>query len=126
MAVGRFQQMDVYVAAIEYVGQTRPLVVRLRRTDLALADQMHRAVVSIPLNIAEGAGEYSPADKARFYRYALRSSTETLAILDVCRKLRLMKPEEEIAYETGDRVVAMLTRLVASAVDRVGRSADRK
>jgi four helix bundle protein len=118
--------MDVYVAAIEYVGQTRPLVVRLRRTDLALADQMHRAVVSIPLNIAEGAGEYSPADKARFYRYALRSATETLAILDVCRKLRLMKPEEEIAYETGDRVVAMLTRLVASAVDRVGRSAATK
>jgi four helix bundle protein len=114
----RFQQMDVYVAAIEYVGQTRQLVLRLRRSDPVLADQLHRAIVSIPLNIAEGAGEYSPADKARFYRYALRSCTETLAILDVCRKLDLMKPDEYSAYDTGNRVVAMLTRLVASTADR--------
>lgn len=121
MSIIRFQQMDVYVAAIDYVGQTRQLVLRLRRSDPVLGDQLHRSVVSIPLNIAEGAGEFSPADKARFYRYALRSCTETLAILDVCRRIGLMKPDEQAAYETGNRVVAMLTRLVASTADRAVR-----
>ena len=121
MRVVRFQQMDVYIAAIDYVGETRGLVLRLRRSDPVLADQLHRAIISIPLNIAEGAGEFSPADKARFYRYALRSGTETLAILDVCRKLGLMKPDEDAARRTGDRVVAMLTRLVASTTDRAAQ-----
>ena len=105
--------MDVYIAAIAYVGETRPLVLRLRRSDLVLADQLHGAIISIPLNIAEGAGEFSAADKARFYRYALRSCTETLAILDVCRKLGLMKPEEDAAYHTGDRGCAESNRYPA-------------
>ncbi|MGH7449164.1 MAG: four helix bundle protein [Longimicrobiales bacterium] len=101
-------------------------MLRLRRSDPVLADQLHRAMISIPLNIAEGAGEFSPADKARFYRYSLRSCTESLAILDVCNKIQFMKPAEHVACETGDRVVAMLTRLVASAADRAARRSASK
>jgi four helix bundle protein len=45
-----------------------------------LADQLRRASTSIVLNIAEGAGEYSPKDKAKFYRFAKRSAAECSAI----------------------------------------------
>ena len=34
-------------------------------------------------NTAEGAGEFAKKEKARFYRMALRSSTEPHAIVDV-------------------------------------------
>lgn len=113
VATNRFADLDVYRAAIRYVGVTRPLVMRLRTGDASLADQLHRAVVSIPLNTAEGAGEFSPRDKARFYRYALRSCTETIAILDVCREIEIIGREEHATcHELGDRLVAMLTRLV--------------
>jgi hypothetical protein len=37
-----------------------------RRNQAVLRDQLDRASVSIVLNIAEGAGRVSPADKARF------------------------------------------------------------
>jgi len=37
-----------------------------------LADQLQRAGTSVPLNIAEGAGEYSSNEKIRFYRMARR------------------------------------------------------
>ena len=62
---------------------------RLPRGRAFLSDQLHRAAVSIPLNIAEGAGEFSQGEKARFYRIARRSATECAAILDVCGRLNL-------------------------------------
>jgi four helix bundle protein len=54
-----------------------------------LADQIRRAASSIPLDIAEGAGASAAADKARFYRIARRSATESAAILDVCLALNI-------------------------------------
>ena len=58
-----------------------------------LGDQLRRAAGSIAFNIAEGAGEYRPKEKARFYRMARRSATECASILDA---LRLWpRPSEE-------------------------------
>jgi four helix bundle protein len=68
-----FDRLDSYRAAISLVGQVRPLVLRLRRQEGDMADQLHRAVLSVACNTAEGAGEFSAGDKARLYRYALRS-----------------------------------------------------
>ena len=66
----------------------------------------------MPLNIAEGAGEYSSAEKGKFYRIAKRSATECAAIFDICRRLRLI---EETRYTKGRellmRIVAMLTKM---------------
>ena len=71
------------------------------------------ASTSISFNIAEGAGEYAPADKARFYRMARRSATESAAILDACRLLSLIDADRS---QPGRglllRVVAMLTAMV--------------
>ena len=44
----------------------------------------------MPLNIAEGAGEYATDEKIRFYRMAKRSATECAGILDVCHRLELI------------------------------------
>ena len=69
--------------------------------------------LSIVLNIAEGAGEYSGCEKSRFYRMARRSATECAGILDICQRLKLI---ESTRYERGRqlllRIVAMLTRMV--------------
>jgi four helix bundle protein len=113
MSVNQFDKLDAYCAAIEFVGLVRPLVLKLKRTDLPLADQLDRATVSIPCNLAEGAGEFSRGDKTRFYRYALRSTTESIAILDICGRLEIGIAESHAATrELGMRLVAMLTRLV--------------
>ena len=66
-----------------------------------------------PLNIAEGAGEFSPGDKARFYRMARRSATECAAILDACRATELA--ELDLLFKGRTlllRIVAMLTAMV--------------
>ena len=106
------ERLDVYRAAIEFVGVADDLVERLPRGRAYLADQLQRAALSVPLNIAEGAGEFSRKDKRRFYRMALRSATESAAILDVCRCLRLSDDSRLTAgRDLLLRIVAMLTRL---------------
>ena len=107
------ERLDVYRAAIEWLVIADELATRLPRGRAYLADQLRRAATSVPLNIAEGAGEYSAGDKARFYRMARRSATESAATLDVCRVTKLGDAE----LVSGGRVlllrvVAMLTAMV--------------
>jgi four helix bundle protein len=109
------ERLDVYGVAIEFVGLADAIVERLPRGRAYLADQFHRASMSVPLNIAEGAGEYSKKDKARFYRMGLRSATECAAILDVCRKLKLAEVQRlDAGRALLLRIVSMLTRLIRS------------
>ena len=106
------ERLDVYQAAIDFVSVADNVVEGLPRGRAYLADQLQRAGTSIALNVAEGAGEFSTADKARFYRIAKRSATECAAILDVCQRLRLVDQE---LYSKGRelllRLVSMLVRL---------------
>ncbi|HSJ06018.1 MAG TPA: four helix bundle protein [Longimicrobiales bacterium] len=117
-----FDRLDAYRSAINLVGQVRPLVLRLRRREDAMADQLHRAVLSVACNTAEGAGEFSAGDKARLYRYALRSAAEATAILDAARAINMMEAaEHQTCRDTSVRLVAMLTRLVLVTSARAER-----
>ena len=110
------EKLDVYQVAIEFVMLTEAIIERLPRGRACIADQLQRASLSVPLNIAEGAGEYSSAEKIRFYRIARRSATECASILDICARLRLL-PEEQYAKgrELLLRLVAMLTKMAQAA-----------
>jgi len=77
------EKLDVYRFAIQFVVLAEEIVEALPRGRTYLADQLRRAGSSIPLNIAEGAGEFMPTEKARFYRMAKRSATECSSILDI-------------------------------------------
>ena len=76
------EKLDCYRLAVEFQALAGGLVPK--RSGLSgLRDQLDRASVSIVLNIAEGAGRFSPADKARFYAIARGSATECAAIVDI-------------------------------------------
>ena len=106
------EKLDVYQVSIDLVVLIDGIVENLPRGRGYLADQFQRAALSVPLNIAEGAGEFSSAEKGRFYRMARRSATECAGIFDVCFRLKLI---EKDLYEKGRelllRIVAMLTRM---------------
>lgn len=51
--------------------------------DKVLYDQLKRAVLSIVLNIAEGTGKSSKADKKNFFTIARGSTYEIVAIIDL-------------------------------------------
>src|SRR5262245_57291216 len=88
------EKLDVYQIALEFVVTAGEIVSQLPSARHNLADQLDRASTSVVLNIAEGAGEFSRAEKARFYRMAKRSATECAAALDVCRVRKLVEPKQ--------------------------------
>jgi four helix bundle protein len=107
------EQLDVYRVAIELVAEVYRILNPRLRGYADLVNQAQRAAISIPLNVAEGSGEFSRREKARFYGIARRSATECAAALDVLRVLGVMTDKRiERARELLDRIVAMLTRMV--------------
>ena len=109
------EKLDVYQLAIEFVAKANDIIERLPRGRGYLADQLQRAALSIVLNIAEGAGKFSPADKTAFYTRARGSATESAAVLDVCRKLNLMTaPTADDNKLLLERIAQMLTKLIKS------------
>ena len=89
------EKLDVYQRAIEFVACALRIAERLPRGQAPLADQLRRAAVSIPLNIAEGGGRNrESADRARFRAIARGSAMESGALLDVIRLLSVVPQED--------------------------------
>ena len=104
------EKLTVYQVAIEFVILADEVIEHLPRGRAYLSDQLQRAALSIPLNIAEGAGEYAVDEKARFYRMAKRSATECAGVLDVCQRLRLV---EENRYMKGrELLIGIVSMLI--------------
>lgn len=64
------ERLDSYQVGLDLVVLIDQVVEQLPRGRGYLADQLQRAGTSVPLNIAEGAGEYSSSERGRFYRMA--------------------------------------------------------
>jgi four helix bundle protein len=106
------EKLDVYRIALEFQAVAGQLVPK--RGYAELRDQLDRASISIVLNIAEGCGRRSPADKGRFYSMARGSATECAAILDLLGARGLVDDRPRTrARSLIVRVVQMLSRLVA-------------
>lgn len=79
-----FRNLNVYVKSKELVKQIYELLKKFPKEEqFALCDQLRRAVISIPSNIAEGSGRNSQKDQAHFYSIAYGSLMEILAQLDI-------------------------------------------
>ena len=60
----------------------------------AIGDQLRRAVVSVPSNIAEGSGRSSLKEKMHFLEIAYGSLTETLCQFDIAHDIGYISDEE--------------------------------
>ena len=115
-----FERLEVFQLAADLVAEVQLLNLSLGRGTARLKDQLHRASISVLLNIAEGAGEFSPAEKAHFYRIALRSTTECVGCFVVITRLKWLDPEKFAdAREYAYRIVSMLTKLIHSVEARI-------
>ena len=106
------EKLDVYQRSIEFFAITARILDHMPRGNSVLADQLKRASLSISLNIAEGTGKVSVADKQKFYAIARGSAMECGAIFDACKILGLVGSD---IHDEGkvllERIVAMLTKM---------------
>ena len=120
------EKLEVYQVAAEYSDAADSIAAKLKPGNAHIRDQLRRASDSIVNNVAEGAGEFQPLEKARFYRMALRSSTESAASLHTCQRRQLADLNAiEDARRMLKRVVEMLTRLIHAVGHRHKTDRDR-
>ena len=105
------EKLDVYRAAIEYVGWAYRFCESLKGHRNA-KDQLLRASQAIPLNIAEGNGKATEGDRRRYFEIARGSALECGAVQDILQTCGALSAEENDSRKALlDRIVAMLTRL---------------
>jgi four helix bundle protein len=114
--VPSLHRLDAYRLSLDF----RRIVVRwlpLRRTELS--DQLDRASISVPLNVAEGAGRITPRDRARHFTIARGSAVECLACLDLLELEQGAPPTAE-ARRLIFRVLQVLSGLMRRSAPYLG------
>jgi four helix bundle protein len=85
------------------------------KLDPFLKDQLKRASISIVLNIAEGSGKFSKADKRNFYTIARGSTYECVSILEIMFDEQVFtKPIFDAYYTKFENISKMLLGLINS------------
>lgn len=90
-----YRQLAVWQKAMQLVRLVYALIKLLPPEErFALADQLRRAVTSIPSNIAEGNGRASNKDYAHFLAIARGSLFETMTQLEIAESLGYIGQDE--------------------------------
>ena len=105
-----YKKLDVYQESKQLVRMVYSLLKKFPREEqYALCDQLRRAVISVPSNIAEGMGRYSVKEQLHFFEIAYGSLREVDCQMDIACDLAYISSEELSAIaEQINKVSAIL------------------
>lgn len=103
--------LKIYPVVLELVRRVSAYLPLLRARSGSLGDQLERALVSVPLNVAEGAYSRGRNRQAR-YQSAAASAREALACLETAEALGWLGPLEPELGALFNQVIGTLVRLV--------------
>lgn len=90
-----FRNLRVYQRAKELVVFVYSLLKLFpKEENYALCDQLRRAVISVPSNIAEGMGRISVKEQIHFIEIAFGSLNEVMCQLEIAYELRFINDEQ--------------------------------
>ena len=109
-----FRDLDVWNKAMDLVVSVYALTDKFPRHELyGLTDQIRRAAVSIPTNIAEGNGRLYRGEYAHHAAIARGSVSELVTCLEISRRLNYASDTAvEAILQQASAVSAMLTKLI--------------
>ncbi|NIM50475.1 MAG: four helix bundle protein [Armatimonadetes bacterium] len=84
-----------------------------------LADQLNRASLSISLNIAEGNGRWTQADRKNFFGIARGSIHECVPLIELCRRKRLINDQTCIELRAE---LEEISKMLSGLIDRAKKS----
>lgn len=112
----QYKKLIVWQKAMQFVQMVYALVKKFPPEEkFALTDQIRRAAVSVPSNIAEGCGRTSNRDYAHFLAIARGSLYETMTQLELAQSFGYIDAIGEIEMRA-DEISRMLTSLMKKYV----------
>jgi len=109
----KFEKLDVWKRSIDFADALFQIADDLpQKYQFSLGEQLRRAALSIPTNIAEGTGRDSIKSRYYFYRIAKGSVYETISLLVMIGKRGFLDREAyRIHYQEANEIAAILTKL---------------
>ena len=110
------EKLEVYQISIQFIGWLSDVIENING-NRNIIDQIDRASISVPLNIAEGNGKSSKKDHNRYLEIAISSALECAACLDVmlAKKIITLQKMEE-GKQNLLKIVRMLYKLSSSII----------
>ncbi|HEX5626021.1 MAG TPA: four helix bundle protein [Saprospiraceae bacterium] len=102
-----FQKLDVYIKAKHFHAEISAFI-SSRPLNKSISDQLFRASLSVPLNIAEGSGRFSKPDRRNYFGIARSSVFETVAILDILTDSDKILPDEFLGFQSKADVLSRM------------------
>jgi len=108
-----FENLDVYQKSVDFADRISRLTEKFPKGNYYLRDQINRAALSVPANIAEGNGRFHRADRINFFRISRGSAFECVPIIEICKRKNLITTDEynELRKELQD-ISKMLSGLI--------------
>lgn len=103
--------LRIYPVVLDLVRRLAPMLPVLKARSSALGDQFERALISVPLNVSEGAYSRGKNRQAR-YQSAAASARDSLACLEIAQALGWIGPPEPEVLGLFHRVIGTLVRLI--------------
>lgn len=115
-----FEKLKVYHLGEQLVSDVYQLLKTFPNEEIyGLTAQIKRSIISVPLNIAEGATSRSAKDFIRFIHIAVGSLTETKSALKIAVKLNFLEQEKfEKLLPQFDSLYFMLMALKKSLYEK--------
>ena len=108
-----FENLKVYQMSHQLADEITSLTETFPKGKYYLSDQLNRAVLSVPNNVAEGNGRFHKNDRKHFFHISRGSAYECVCLLDMCRKKGLLADDAFIRYkETLDEICRMIMGLI--------------
>lgn len=108
-----FEGLEVYKKSLSFVTDIYSLSGSL--TDKFIKDQLRRAALSIPLNIAEGQGRLHSKEKKQFYNVARGSLLECVPLMQISKDLGYIEVNKyQELYGLATEISKMLCGLLNS------------
>ena len=113
MEESNFKKLIVWQKAMDLVDEVYALQRGFPKSEIfGLGDQLRRAVVSIPSNIAEGNGRTSPKELVHFLSIARGSVYEVVTQLSVAKRQGLI-PDITIAESHANEISRILSAMIS-------------
>ncbi len=110
-----FENLEVYKKAKELNKEILRFLKENRGIDSYIRDQLKRASISIIINIAEGSGKFSKADKRNFYTISRGSVYECVSLIELIRDDEQISAEQfKFFYQKFETISKMLLGLINS------------